>query len=157
MTVPREAPGIRKRMLPPVYLLSAMVMMALLHRVLPWRQVVTLPWRLVGVLPLVLGLALNVTADARLKQYRTTVKPFEKPAALVTTGVYRMTRNPMYLGFVLILLGVALLLGSLSAFFIIPPFAVVMEVVFIRREERMMDATFSREWLAYRARVRRWI
>jgi protein-S-isoprenylcysteine O-methyltransferase Ste14 len=144
-------------MLPPVYLLLAMAMMALLHLVLPLRQVVTLPWRLLGVLPLVLGLALNVTADARLKQYDTTVKPFERPASLVTTGVYRMTRNPMYLGFVLILLGVALLLGSLSAFFIIPPFAVVMEVVFIRREERMMDAAFGREWLAYRARVRRWI
>jgi protein-S-isoprenylcysteine O-methyltransferase Ste14 len=157
VTVQCELPTTGKRMLPPVYLLLAMVMMALLHQVLPWRQVVAFPWRLVGILPLVLGLALNVTADARLKQYRTTVKPFEKPAALVTTGVYRMTRNPMYLGFVLILLGVALLLGSLSAFFIIPPFAVVMEVVFIRREERMMDATFSREWLAYRARVRRWI
>jgi protein-S-isoprenylcysteine O-methyltransferase Ste14 len=157
MTVPREAPGIRKRMLPPVYLLSAMVMMTLLHRVLPWRQVVTLPWRLVGVLPLVLGLALNVMADAQLKQYRTTVKPFERPAALVTTSVYRMSRNPMYLGFTLILLGVALLLGSLSAIFIIPPFVVVMEVVFVQREERMVNATFGPAWLAYRAKVRRWL
>ena len=157
MTVQCELPTTGKRMLPPVYLLLAMVMMALLHLVLPLRQVVTLPWRLVGVLPLVLGLALNVMADTQLKQYRTTVKPFERPATFVTTSVYRMTRNPMYLGFVLILLGVALLLGSLSAFFIILPFAVVMEVVFIRREEHMMDATFGREWLAYRARVRRWI
>jgi protein-S-isoprenylcysteine O-methyltransferase Ste14 len=157
MTVPREAPGASKKTLPPVYLLLAMVMMALLHLVLPLRQVVVFPWRLVGILPLVLGLALNVTADARLKQHGTTVKPFERPAALVTTGVYRMTRNPMYLGFVLILLGVALLLNSLSAFFLIPAFAVVMEVVFIRREERMMEATFGREWFAYRAKVRRWI
>jgi protein-S-isoprenylcysteine O-methyltransferase Ste14 len=157
MTVPPEAPGARKSMMPPAYLLSAMVMMAFLHLVLPLRQVVTLPWRLVGILPLVLGLALNVTADARLKQCRTTVKPFQRPAALVTNGVYRMTRNPMYLGFVLILLGVALLLGSLSAFFIIPPVAVLMEAVFIRREERLMDGTFGREWLAYREKVRRWI
>jgi protein-S-isoprenylcysteine O-methyltransferase Ste14 len=144
-------------MLPPAYLLSAIVAMALLHLALPLRQVAAFPGRLVGVLPLLLGLGLNVAADARLKRHRTTVKPFEKPASLVTTGVYRVTRNPMYLGFVLILLGVAILMGSLSAFFIIPPFAVLMEVVFIRREERMMEAALGREWLAYRAKVRRWI
>jgi protein-S-isoprenylcysteine O-methyltransferase Ste14 len=63
----------------------------------------------------------------------------------------------MYLGFTLILLGVALLLGSLSAIFIIPPFVVVMEVVFVQREERMMNATFGPAWLAYRAKVRRWL
>jgi protein-S-isoprenylcysteine O-methyltransferase Ste14 len=144
-------------MLPPAYLLLALVAMAVLHLALPWRRVVAFPWRLAGVLPLLLGLGLNVAADARLKRYRTTVKPFEKPAVLVTTGVYRMTRNPMYLGFILVLLGLALLMGSLSAFFDIPPFAVLMEVVFIRKEERMMETAWGREWLVYQAQVRRWV
>jgi protein-S-isoprenylcysteine O-methyltransferase Ste14 len=152
-----EASGIGKRMLPPAYLLLALVVMALLHLALPWHRVVAFPWRLAGILPLLLGLGLNVAADAQLKRHRTTVKPFERPAALVTTGVYRSTRNPMYLGFILILLGVVILMGSLSAFFVIPPFAVLMETVFIRREERMMDAAFGRDWLAYRTKVRRWI
>ncbi|MBN1505820.1 MAG: isoprenylcysteine carboxylmethyltransferase family protein [Sedimentisphaerales bacterium] len=157
MTARPETPRTGKRMLPPAYLLLALAAMALLHLVLPLRQIAAFPRRLVGVLPVLLGFALNMTADARLKQRGTTVKPFENPASFVTTGVYRMTRNPMYLGFTLILLGVALLMGSLSAFFIIPPFAVVMEVVFIRKEERMMDAAFGGDWRAYRAKGRRWI
>jgi protein-S-isoprenylcysteine O-methyltransferase Ste14 len=142
---------------PPTYLLLGIVTMAVLRILLPLRQVVSFPWTLVGIVPLVLGLTLNLAADRLLKQHETTVKPSEAPVALVMCGVYGVSRNPMYLGFVLILLGMALLLGSLSAFFILPPFAGVMEVVFIRKEERMMDAAFGREWRAYRAKVRRWI
>jgi len=144
-------------MLPPAYLLLALVAMAGLHLALPWRQIVTFPWRLAGLAPLVLGLILNGAADRLLKQHDTTVKPFEKPGALVWTGVYGLTRNPMYLGFVLILLGVALLMGSVSPFLLVPLFVVLIDVVFIRVEERMMEAAFGKDWLAYQAKVRRWI
>jgi protein-S-isoprenylcysteine O-methyltransferase Ste14 len=142
---------------PPAYLLFAIAATAVLHVLLPLYQIVAFPWRLAGIVPLVLGLALNLAADQLLKQRQTTVKPSEAPAALVTCGVYRISRNPMYLGFVLILVGIAILMGSASPFLAVALFAVLIDVVFIRTEESMMQAAFGDDWLVYRARVRRWI
>jgi protein-S-isoprenylcysteine O-methyltransferase Ste14 len=157
MTAEHEQSTSRESVTPPAYLLFAMLIMAVLHFLLPLRQLVAFPWRFAGIVPLVLGLTLNLAADRLLKQHRTTVKPFEKPTSLVTAGVYQVSGNPMYLGFVLILLGIAILMGFLSPFFIIPLFAMLIEVVFIRTEEHMMDVTFGETWLAYKAKVRRWI
>lgn len=148
---------VTKGVQPPAYLLFAIVAMAVLHVLLPLRRIVAFPWRLVGLVPLVLGLTLNLAADRLLKQHHTTVKPFEKSAAIVTGGVYQISRNPMYLGFVFILLGVAILMGSLSPFLVVPLFAVLIDPIFIRTEERMMHAAFGKDWLVYKAKVRRWI
>jgi protein-S-isoprenylcysteine O-methyltransferase Ste14 len=146
-----------KRPLPPSFLFVALLLMPVVHFLLPVRQLISLPASLLGVLPLVVGIVLNFAADAQLKRHRTTVKPFEESAALVTTGVYAGTRHPMYLGFVLILLGVAVLFGSVGPFVIVAVFPFVMEATFIRVEERMLTARFGEQWLAYRAKVRRWI
>jgi protein-S-isoprenylcysteine O-methyltransferase Ste14 len=62
----------------------------------------------------------------------------------------------MYLGFVLILFGVAALLGSVTPLLVVPIFGAAMEMVFIRKEEQTMAATFGNRWTEYRSRVRRW-
>jgi protein-S-isoprenylcysteine O-methyltransferase Ste14 len=85
------------------------------------------------------------------------VKPFEQPSALVTNGVFRLSRNPMYVGFVLILGGVAILLGTVSPYVVVAAFAVVMDRRFIRAEEQALHGRFGAEWASYRSRVRRWI
>jgi protein-S-isoprenylcysteine O-methyltransferase Ste14 len=116
-----------------------------------------LPWDLLGLLPLVLGAALNVVADQAFRAAKTTVKPFQESAALITDGVYRVSRHPMYLGFVLILLGLAILLGSLTPFLVVPVFAVLMDRVFIVVEERMLAEKFGQAWLDHKVKVRRWV
>ena len=63
----------------------------------------------------------------------------------------------MYLGFVLILFGLSLLLGSISPYIVVMVFAILMDVVFIRVEERMLEAKFGDAWKAYKSKVRRWI
>ena len=63
----------------------------------------------------------------------------------------------MSLGFVLVLTGVAVILGSLMPFFVVPVFTIVMDIVFIRVEEQILEERFGQAWLAYRAKVRRWI
>lgn len=146
----------RKRILPPTYLLCAVVAMTVLHLLLPWKHVASWPATALGTLPLVGGVVLNLLADAALKKHATTVKPFEESSSLATTGVYRVSRHPMYLGFVLILCGLAVLLGSASPFVVVVGFIALLEVVFIRVEERMLKEKFGDEWRAYTARVRRW-
>jgi protein-S-isoprenylcysteine O-methyltransferase Ste14 len=134
-----------------------MIVMVALHFVVPVKRIIPFPWDLLGLIPLVLGIALNIIADKAFRDAKTTVKPFQESAALITDGVYRISRHPMYLGFVLILFGLAVLLGSLTPFIIIPIFAIVMDQVFIVVEERMLAEKFGQAWLDYKAKVRRWV
>jgi protein-S-isoprenylcysteine O-methyltransferase Ste14 len=147
----------KKRVLPPTYLLLAIVAMAVLRVVAPWRQLLAFPWDLLGLVPLGLGVALNLSADAQLAKHGTTVKPFEKSSSLVTTGAYRLCRHPMYTGFALILAGLATLMGSATPFVVVPAFIALMETKFVRVEEQMMAMTFGQAWRDYTARVGRWI
>jgi protein-S-isoprenylcysteine O-methyltransferase Ste14 len=143
--------------LPPTILVIALVLMVALHLLAPGPRLLRLPVGLLGLLPLAAGIGLNLAADALLKRRRTTVKPFEESAALVTSGVYGWSRHPMYLGFVLLVLGVALLLGSLTPFALVLGLPVVLEALYMRTEERMLAARFGDAWTAYRSRVRRWL
>ena len=146
-----------KPVMPPTYLFIAIVIMVALHFILPAAIIIRTPWHMTGIIPLVTGLILNLVADRDFKKHRTTVKPFEESTALITAGVYRLSRNPMYLGFELILIGVALFLGSLTPFAVVILFPLLMEARFIRAEEQMLAQQFGRSWLAYKEEVRRWI
>jgi len=149
--------AMKKAVLPPTYLFLAIGVMVALHFLLPGRHVIGFPWNLLGIVPLGVGIALNLVADRAFKAHATTVKPFEDSTVLITGGVFRISRHPMYLGFVLILIGIAVLMGSLTPYAVIVVFAMLMEVVFIRVEERMLEEKFGDTWLAYKAKVRRWI
>jgi protein-S-isoprenylcysteine O-methyltransferase Ste14 len=146
-----------KRVLPPTYLLIAILLMLALHFLVPVVRFIPMPWNILGLVPLACGIALNLVADRAFQRAQTTVKPYEESAALVTTGVFTFTRNPMYLGYVLILLGVALVLRSLLPFAVIVVFALLIDRVFIRIEEQMLAERFGQQWLAYAQKVRRWV
>lgn len=142
---------------PPVYLFLAIAAMGLLYFLFTGIKVIVFPWKLFGVLPLVVGVIINLVADKSFKEHATTVKPLEDSKSLITTGVFGFTRNPMYLGFVFILLGIAILLGSLAPFLVVIAFAIFIDTVFIRYEEKKMERTFGQTWLEYRKKVRRWV
>jgi protein-S-isoprenylcysteine O-methyltransferase Ste14 len=133
------------------------LLMLILHFVFPIVQIVPAFGRLIGLLPLGVGLALSFMAERQFVQVGTTVHPTGVTSQLVTDGFYRFSRNPMYLGMVLALLGVALLLGSLMPFGVILLFLWWIGSQFIRREEDMLATQFGNDWLEYKARVRRWI
>jgi protein-S-isoprenylcysteine O-methyltransferase Ste14 len=147
----------RSKMLPPTYLLIAIVVMIMLHFVFPLMTVISLPWNLLGIIPLVVGVVINIVANNAFQIVKTTIKPFEESTALVTSGIYQVSRNPMYLGFVLILTGIAILLGSLIPYGVIPIFMILIERNFIRLEEQGLEQKFGQQWLAYRQQVRRWL
>lgn len=152
-----EEPMKDKKVLPPTYLFIAIVIMVALHFLLPGAKVTAFPWNLSGIIPCAFGIVMNLIADRAFKKVGTTVKPFEESTVLITNGVFRVSRHPMYLGFVLILLGIAVFMGSLTPYVVIVVFAILMDVVFIRVEEKMLEDTFGEAWLQYKKKVRRWI
>lgn len=142
---------------PPVYLFLSIAIMVLIHFLLPGTKILALPWNLLGLIPLALGVVLNLVADKSFKNHETTVKPVEESTALITTGAFRLSRHPMYLGFVLILFGIAVLMGSLTPYVVVVVFAIFMDMIFIRFEEKKLEQTFGEAWLEYKKKVRRWV
>jgi protein-S-isoprenylcysteine O-methyltransferase Ste14 len=145
------------KILPPTGLLIALLLMAGLHLAIPVTTIIPPLARLLGLIPLGVGIALNLSAERAFHQARTTIKPFENPSRLVTRGAFSFSRNPMYLGLALILTGVAVLLGSLAPFLILPLFAVWIDRTFIPYEEQALRQEFGLEWLAYKQNTRRWL
>jgi protein-S-isoprenylcysteine O-methyltransferase Ste14 len=146
-----------KKVLPPTYLFIAIVIMLVLHFLFPVTKIITFPWNLLGVIPFTVGLVMNLIADRVFKKVGTTVKPYEKSITLMTNGVFRISRNPMYVGFALILLGIAIFMGSVTPYVVVIVFPILMDRIFIRTEERMLEETFGEVWLEYKKKVRRWI
>ena len=106
-----------------------------------------------------LGLAIISIGVHTFRRAQTTIDPRtpEKTSQLVTHGIYNRTRNPMYLGFTIMLLGVAVHLGNYLAFAVLPLFSFLLTRLQIIPEERNMRAIFGDQYEAYVARVRRWM
>lgn len=115
------------------------------------------PWLAGGIA--LLGASFALLGVLSFGRAGTTVNPMSPgtSSSLVTWGVYRVTRNPMYLGFLLILLAWALWLSNAAAFVPVPGFALYLDRFQIRPEERALASRFGQEFNAYRTRVRRWI
>lgn len=105
------------------------------------------------------GIGSSVAGKIQFGRAGTTVNPLtpDRASALVTSGIYRHTRNPMYIGFLLVLLGWAVYLGSFWALAGPVAFVLYMSRFQIMPEERALSALFGEEYRAYCARVRRWL
>jgi protein-S-isoprenylcysteine O-methyltransferase Ste14 len=105
------------------------------------------------------GVALAAAGVAAFRRSRTSVHPHhpERASAMVAHGVYRWTRNPMYLGLLLVLAGWAVLLANAAALAALPLFVLWMNRFQIGPEERVLAAKFGPPYAAYLRRVRRWL
>jgi protein-S-isoprenylcysteine O-methyltransferase Ste14 len=138
---------------PPVWLLAALG--------LAWAQSVWLPlpapdWlRGVGTGAALLGVAVMVLAVPEFLRARTTIIPHRLPDRLITSGLYRLSRNPIYLADAVLLAGLCLRWGAWPSLVLV--FVRVITQRFILPEEARLRAAFGIEFDAYRARVRRWV
>lgn len=146
-----------EKIMPPTWLLIAMIAMLILNFLFPIVSIIPPLWNLLGLIFLASGMILNLVADNSFKQVGTTVKLYQESSSLVIDGVFKISRNPMYLGMVLILLGIAMLLKSLSPFLVIISFAILIDRAYIQVEEQMLAGKFGGTWEAYKARTRRWL
>lgn len=124
-----------------------------------WRPLPFLPAgtaHLIGGV-LAAGFLVGAPAVIAFRRAGTSPNPWRATSALVTSGPYRFTRNPMYLGMLLLYLSVTCWADTLWPFFFLPFVLGVMQVGVIRREEAYLEGLFGDEYRAYRSRVRRWL
>lgn len=135
------------------------VVMVIMAKLLPELSFVF--WgRLVVAIALTLaGVVISLAGILAFRQHRTTVNPLNPKAAtaIVTTGVYRFTRNPMYMGFILILAGWATFLANLGAALVLPICVFYLTQFQIKPEERILLEKFGKPFADYRTKVRRWV
>lgn len=146
---------------PLVVVLVAAGLMLLMRWLTPTLAVsLDLDVRMWAALPvLAAGVTVAVAGVLQFRRSRTTVNPMtpERTSALVSNGIYRYTRNPMYVGMLLALLAFAIVLASPASLLMLPAFVVYMNRFQIMPEERQLARHFGAEFQAYRAGVRRWL
>lgn len=121
---------------------------------------IALPWRSVSSLIFyIVGSAIVLAGVLTFRRMKTTVNPLtpEATTTMVTSGIYRFTRNPMYLGFLLMLVGLAIYLSNLLAFAFLPLFVWYMNRFQILPEERALGTKYSEAFTVYKRSVRRWV
>ena len=116
------------------------------------------PWLLwFGAGLVILGIAVSVAGKSHFQRVGTNVYTFEEPDKLVTDGLYRSSRNPMYLGLVLAGIGAALVSATLSALVLAAAFAITVRCWYIAFEENAMRRQFGDAYEAYCREVGRWL
>ena len=103
------------------------------------------------------GLLVMVWGLATFLRPRTAVMPHLPASRLVTSGPYRFSRNPMYVGLTLTYVGLALLIDTAWPLFVLPVVLALLMVMVVRREERYLERAFGEAYRSYRQRVRRWV
>jgi protein-S-isoprenylcysteine O-methyltransferase Ste14 len=112
---------------------------------------------ILGALIIVAGVALDVSGFITQKRAGTDPIPFNPSTRIVAHGLYRFSRNPMYIGFDLCALGLAILVDSAWMLLAVPIGLVLIDRIVITREERYLERKFGEEYLTYKRRARRWI
>lgn len=142
---------------PPHIALLLLLLSWLASNYFPELGIIKYPYRNIGILVFFLGFALLFWSFYLFKKNKTPIIPGQKPAFVVAEGPYTFTRNPMYLGVTIALLGFAVYFGNLLSFLSPVIFFLIMNFYFVSLEERLMEGLFGKKYLKYKKRVRRWI
>lgn len=147
------------RLPPPLVSLIAALIMWGLNQLVPAARIALPGGAVLAAVLAAAGLLVAAAGALAFRRVGTTLNPHtpDESSVLVVRGIYRHTRNPMYLGGVLVLLGWAVYLGNLLTLLVLPAFILYMNRYQIEPEERALEARFGAEYVRYRQSVRRWL
>lgn len=157
LSLSETKPSAARQLIAPVLAGICLVLMLLLHWLYPVGLLLHFPFNLVGLLLSGLGLAISFMAHRQFKKIGATLYPFSQPGKLVTDGLFRYTRNPMYLGLTIFLSGAWLFLGSFSPGVFVVAFLLVADRWYITYEEQQLLAVFGATYATYQAKTPRWV
>tara|TARA_A200000113_G_scaffold47072_1_gene38493 strand:- start:260 stop:694 length:435 start_codon:yes stop_codon:yes gene_type:complete len=139
---------------PPVILLASIVLQIILLFSFPISVDLS---SLLGLILILSGISLVFVSFRFMRKMKTTFIPDGTPEVLISSGPFKFSRNPIYLGMLTVLVGVAFLMSSLSAIIIALVFGIIINFTWIAHEEKKLHELFSEDWKNYSSKVRRWI
>jgi len=141
---------------PPTLIAYCLLIMIALYFFAPHCNGIGFPYNLIGILVSFSGFYLMGKARDLFRKHQTTFK-IEKPNRMITEGVFAKTRNPMYMGMTILLLGFSIFSTNVLALLLPFLFMTIARLVFIKREEQLLFETFGKAYLEYKKKVRRWL
>jgi len=157
MTKVQDHPNINRNVHPPVVALLFIALAYFLGRFVPVLFIVPMVVRNIGLLLTFIGFLLGVGAFIEFRRAHTTLDPHGSAKQVVTSGIYRFTRNPIYLGFLLMVIGLPLNSGLIWGLALAPFYMMAMTRLVIEREEIYLEKKFKDQYTGYKSRVRRWL
>jgi len=145
------------RIAPPVLALLHIIAAFLLAWLIPLPFVVPALFRYIGFALVVTGFLLGLGAALAFRRARTTLDPYHPVSSIVTSGVYGFSRNPIYLGFLLMVIGIPLTSGTYWGIILAPIFTLLCNQLVIEHEEAYLAKKFGQTYLNYKSGVRRWL
>jgi len=151
----RKGPAVK---FPPPLITLAVILSAYgFHRLLPLSISESSKLLPTGVSIITLALVIIIVAAISFLRAKTHLEPWKPTSAIVSTGIFSWSRNPIYLGFCLSCIGIGLVLNSWWIVLSFIPLGWLLLILVIRREERYLQQKFGDEYRAYQQRVRRWL
>ena len=157
MTERHDHPNINRNIHPPIVMLAHLLAAFLLNWALPLPFAFAQPAEWIGYILVLVGLGFAFSAVGQFGKARTTLNPHGSVSAIVTSGPYRFSRNPIYLGFVCTLIGFPLALGNYWGVILSPLLMLSMYQLVIKHEEAYLEEKFKDVYVSYKSRVRRWL
>ena len=142
---------------PPLLFLFWMIAGFIVHWFWPVDVATSSAVTYIGIAVTVVGLAIFVLAARTLKFAKTNVEPWKPTTSIVSTGIFAYSRNPIYLGFCIVAIGVGIFLNSVWVLLSFVPSAAMVYFIAIRKEEVYLEKKFGEEYTGYQSRVRRWL
>ncbi len=142
---------------PPLIYGGTLIVGLLLNRIVPLPFLPRRLARSLGASLIGLNFLVGIPAFLNMRRAGTSPNPATPTRAIVTSGPYRYTRNPIYLSFTVLYLGIATFANALWAMLLLPGVVVVMNRGVIQREEEYLERVFGDEYVQYKSRVRRWL
>lgn len=144
-------------LIPPRLVMILFILMIAADWLAPIRHLIGMPWNFSGLALMALGFGMALAIARRFKRVDTEINTFKTPRKLQIDGLFGMTRNPIYLGMLLFLIGFALVLGSAVVWFGPAVFFLFANFWYIPHEEKNAAEHFGEPYLEYRKKVRRWL
>jgi protein-S-isoprenylcysteine O-methyltransferase Ste14 len=150
----KDTPNVIAR--PPLIYLVFILGGILLQKIIP-TQIIPNDMHYFGYVLIVLGVSIVGISIKQFNKAGTTFKVEKPSTSIVKTGLYRFSRNPIYIGLSLIYLGVGIAANNIWIVILLIPILIIVHYGVILREEQYLEKKFAKEYLTYKSRVRRWI
>ena len=145
------------RIAPPILTVLHIIAAFLLARFIPLLPTVPPIIKYIGFVLVVIGFLFGLGAVLAFRRARTTLDPYHPVSSIVTSGVYGFSRNPIYLGFLLMVIGIPLNAGTYWGTILAPIFILLCNKLVIEHEESYLEKKFGETYTSYKSRVRRWL